>query len=133
LPRNLKNALEHLLTNLVASGADLDDLFTSSAALPAVSHQPAQPVTVLQTASTFGNRQLPPLPGHAQHRLDLLRKHSDALESFGMRKRRSDQHKVLMVALRKLREKSPDLRPTEIAELQMLYEALRQDRKDEPK
>jgi hypothetical protein len=42
-----------------------------------------------------------------------------------MWKRTFDQRKELAVAVRKLRERSPDLRPTEVAELQMLYEELR--------
>lgn len=37
-----------------------------------------------------------------------------------------ERRKAFAVAVRKLKEQSPDLRPMEIGELQMAYEALRQ-------
>ena len=43
-----------------------------------------------------------------------------------MLKRPIEQRKAFSVALKKLKEQSPDLRPAEIAELQSLYEDLRQ-------
>ncbi|WP_282092875.1 EH signature domain-containing protein [Epibacterium ulvae] len=124
-PLRLRNALEYLLLNLKTSGVDLDDLFASSYAPRAVSGQPAESTTVPKKAVVSGGQKFPLLPDHAEERLDLLRTHANALEDLGMWKRTFDQRKALAVAVRKLRERSPDLRPTEVAELQMLYEELR--------
>ena len=124
-PLRLRNALEYLLLNLKTSGVDLDDLFASSAASPAVSGQPAKSTTVPEKAAVSGDQKFPLLPDHADGRLDLLRAHADELEDLGMWKRTFDQSKALAVAVRKLRERSPDLRPIEVAELQILYEELR--------
>ncbi|MGX0905177.1 hypothetical protein ACSSV8_003771 [Roseovarius sp. MBR-79] len=129
-PLRLRNALEYLLLNLKTSGVELDDLFASSSAPPAVSGQPAESTTVPKKAAVSGDQKFPPLPDHAVGRLDLLRAHADALEDLGMWKRTFDQRKALAVAVRKLRERSQDLRSTEVAELQMLYEELRRGGKD---
>ena len=124
-PLRLRNALEYLLLNLKTSGVDLDDLFASSATPPVVSGRPAPSTSVPEKAAVYGGQKFPLLPDHAEGRLDLLRAHADALEDLGMWKRTFDQRKALAVAVRKLRERSPDLRPTEVAQLQMLYEELR--------
>lgn len=124
-PLRLRNALEYLLINLKTSGVDLDDLFASSAAPHAVSGQSARSGNVPNRAAVSDVQKLPPLPDHAEGRLDLLREHAGALEDLGMWKRTFEQRKALAIAVRKLRERSPDLRPTEVAELQILYEELR--------
>lgn len=124
-PLRLRNALEYLLRNLKTSGVDLDDLVASSAAPVVVSGQPAPSMTVREKAAVYGDQKFPLLPDHAEGRLDHLRAYADALEDLGMWTRTFDQRKALAVAVRKLRERSPDLRPTEVAELQMLYEELR--------
>jgi hypothetical protein len=125
-PLRLRNALEHLLLNLKTSGVDLDDLFVSFAAPPPISSQPTRSKTVpKKEVAESGGQKFPQLPDNAKGRLDLLRAHADALEDLGMWKRTFDQSKPLAVAVRKLREGSPDLRPKEVAELQMLYEELR--------
>ncbi|EAQ47300.1 hypothetical protein MED193_18944 [Roseobacter sp. MED193] len=125
-PLRLRNALEHLLLNLKTSGVDLDDLFVSFAAPPPISSQPTRSKTVpKKEVAESGGQKFPQLPDNAKGRLDLLRAHADALEDLGMWKRTFDQRKPLAVAVRKLREGSPDLRPKEVAELQMLYEELR--------
>ena len=132
-PVRLRNALEYLLINLKTSGVDLDDLFASSATSTPISGQPARPASVPKRAAVSDVPKFPPLPDHAEGRLDLLRKHVDALEDLGMWKRTFERRKAFTIAVRKLRERSPDLRPTEIGELQMLYEELRQGRKDKRK
>lgn len=109
-PLRLRNALEYLLINLKTSGVDLDDLFASSP----------------NKAEAPGARTLPPLPGHAEGRVELLRKHADTLADLGLSKTAPERRKAFAVAVRKLKEQSPDLRPMEIGELQMAYEALRQ-------
>ena len=124
-PLRVRNALEYLLINLKTSGVDLDDLFASSATSTPISGQPARPASVPKRAAVSDVPKFPPLPDHAEGRLDLLRKHVDALEDLGMWKRTFEQRKALAIAVRKLRERSPDLRPTEVAELQILYEELR--------
>ncbi|WP_297778215.1 EH signature domain-containing protein [uncultured Roseovarius sp.] len=132
-PLRLRNALEYLLINLKTSGVDLDDLFASSATSTPISDQPARPASVPKRAAVSDVPKFPPLPDHAEGRLDLLRKHVDALEDLGMWKRTFEQRKAFTIAVRKLRERNPDLRPTEIGELQMLYEELRQGGKDRRK
>lgn len=129
-PLRLRNALEYLLLNLKTSGVDLDDLFASSAAPHAVSGQSARSGNVPNKAEVSDDQKLPPLPDHAEGRLDLLREHAGGLEDLGMWKRTFEQRKALAIAVRKLRERSPDLRPTEVAELQILYEELRRGGKD---
>jgi hypothetical protein len=130
-PLRLRNALEYLLINLKTSGVDLDDLFASSATSTPISDQPAQPASVSRRAAVSDFPKFPPLPDRNEGRLDLLREHVDAIEHFGMWKLRD--RRVFTIAVRKLRERNPDLRPTEIGELQMLYEELRQGGKDRRK
>lgn len=124
-PRALRNALEHLLIGLKTSGVDLDALFASSEPdTPKEDHAP-RPTAAPKRKAVTQPQHIPPLPGDAQRRLDLLRTHADAIEDLAMTKRTSEERKVLSNALRKLKERSPDLRPTEIAELQALYQELR--------
>lgn len=68
----------------------------------------------------------PPLPDLADERLDLLRVHADALEDLGMQKRTFTGRKAIAIAVQKLKERSPDLHPSEVADLQALYGELRQ-------
>jgi len=101
---------------------ELDEL----PAPPAAASASAPPATAPRAAPASGDQKFPPLPDHPDGRIDLLREHADALEDLGMWKRTFEQRKAFSVALKKLKERSPDLRPTEIAELQSLYEELRQ-------
>jgi EH_Signature domain len=102
---------------------ELDELPASPAAAASAS---APPATAPKAAPAFGAQKFPPLPDHPDGRIDLLREYADALEDLGMWKRTFEQRKAFSVAFKKLKERSPDLRPTEIADLQSLYEELRQ-------
>lgn len=106
---------------------ELDKLSASPAASASAS---ASPTTEPKVAPTSGPLRLPPLPDHPDGRINLLREHADALEDLGMWKRTFEQRKALAIALRKLKERSPQLRPTEVADLQSLYEELRRGGKD---
>lgn len=102
---------------------ELDELPASPAVAGSAS---APPATAPKAAPASGAHKLPPLPDHPDERKDLLREHVDALEDLGMWKPTFEQRKAFAIAVRKLKEQSPDLRPTEIADLQSLYEELRQ-------
>lgn len=102
--------------------SELDELPAPAAATSAS----APPATAPKAAPASGDQKFPPLPDHPAGRIDLLREHADKLEDLGMLKRPIEQRKAFSVALKKLKEQSPDLRPAEIAELQSLYEDLRQ-------
>lgn len=78
------------------------------------------PVSVTEPAG------FPPLPDLADERLDLLRVHADALEDLGMQKRTFTGRKAIAIAVQKLKERRPDLHPSEVADLQALYGELRQ-------
>lgn len=125
-PLSLRNSLEYLLIGLKTSGVHLDDLFASGASVAedeipeAVHSGSSEQVSVPEPA------RFPPLPDLADERLDLLRMHADALEELGMRKRTFTERKAFAIAVQKLKERSPDLRPGEIADLQALYGELRQ-------
>ena len=109
---------------------ELDELPASSAAAVSAS---AQPAPAPKRAPVSEVHKFPPLPDHSDGRLDLLCEHLDALEDLGMWKRTFEQRKAFAIAVRKLKERSSDLRPTEIADLQSLYEELRQGGKDKRK
>jgi hypothetical protein len=112
---------------------DLDELFASSAATATEPDQPARSETAPKRAPVSDIQKFAPLPDHPDGRLDLLREHLDAIEDLGMWKRTFEQRKAVSIAVRKLKERSRDLRPTEIAELQSLYEELRQGGKGKRK
>ena len=100
-------------------------MIVSSTATVTVSDQPAEPSTAPLRAPVFEVQKLPPLPGHPDARLNLLLEHVDAIEDLGLWKRKGKQCKAVTIAVKKLKERSPDLRPMEIANLQSLYEELR--------
>jgi hypothetical protein len=130
LPLQLRNALEYLLIGLKKTGVDLDELFagTDKSDVPRAGpdHYPA-PSRPDGSASAEGRPDpFPALPDTGGARLALLRARADDLEDFGMRQGTFEQRKAISIAIRKLRENSPDLRPAEIGELQQLYERLRQ-------
>jgi len=132
-PLRLMNPVEYLLINLKRTGVDLDSLFASSADTKTASGQLTQSAIVPKKAPVSEVQKFPPLPDHPNGRLELLLEHVDALEDLGMWKRTFEQRKAFVIAVRKLKERSPDLRPTEIAELQSIYQELRQGGKDKPK
>jgi len=105
---------------------ELDELPAS----PAAASASAPPATAPKAAPASGAQRFPPLPDHPDGRMDLLREHADALEDLGMWKRTFEERKAFRVAFQKLKERRPDLRPTEIADLQSLYEELRKGGKD---
>lgn len=125
LPLSLRNSFEYLLIGLKTSGVDLDELFASSAPPPQKTAPRAQMGTSSEVAATPAAQGFPPLPDLPEGRLDLLRAHADALEEAGMWKRTFEERKAFRVAFQKLKERSSDLRPTEVAELQSVYEGLR--------
>lgn len=129
LPLSLRNSLEYLLIGLKTSGVDLDELFASSAPPPQETAPRAQMGTSSEVAATPAAQGFPPLPDLPEGRLDLLRAHADALEEAGMWKRTFEERKAFRVAFQKLKERSSDLRPTEVAELQSVYEGLRNQNK----
>lgn len=112
---------------------DLDALIVSSAATASVSDQLAQSATAPRRAPVSEVQKLPPLSGHPDRRLDLLCEHVDAIEDLGIWKRTFEQRKAFRIVVKKLKERSSDLRPTEIADLQSLYEELRQGGKGKRK
>jgi hypothetical protein len=127
-PLSLRNSLEYLLIGLKTSGVNLDDLFAS-----AVSHaEDASPVASPRGSpgpvSATKPAGFPPLPDLADERLDLLRSHADALQELGMQRPTFEERKTFAIAVQKLRDRSPDLRPAEVADLQALYgELLKRD------
>lgn len=126
---HLKDAIEHLLIKLKTSGIDLDALFQSSNDFSSLLNQPVHSVSTQEKPDLSDGQKFPPLPNNAEGRLKLLREHVDALEDLGMWERTFDQRKALSVALRKLRDQSLELRPSEVGELQALYEKLRHGQK----
>jgi hypothetical protein len=106
---------------------ELDELPASAVAAASAS---APPATAPKAALAFAAKKFPPLPDYPDERMELLREHADALEDVGMWKRTLEQRKAFSVLLQKLRERSPEIRPTEIADLQSLYEDLRKGGKD---
>lgn len=124
-PLSLRNSLEYLLIGLKTSGVDLDAIFASEVD----ASQAAGPSGTSRSESATKPAGFPPLPDLADERLDLLGAHADALEDLGMQKRTFKERKALAIAVRKLRERSPDLRPGEIADLQTLYGELRRNNK----
>ena len=93
---------------------------------PAAASASAPPATTPKADPASGDQKFPPLPDNPNGRMDLLRAHADALEDLGMWKGTFEQRKTFAIAFQKLKERSPDIRPTEIAEIQSLYEDLRQ-------
>ncbi len=132
-PLRLRTALEYLLINLQTTGVDLDDLFATPSASSKISTQPPRHPSEPKQAAAPCTQKYPSLPDTAEERLDLLRRHVDALNDLGMWQGTFEQRKALAIALRKLRERSPDIRPEEIGDLQRLYEQLRQGGKDKRK
>lgn len=130
LPLQFRNALEYLLIGLKTTGVDMDELFACAGKsdVPQTGPDANQPPIRPETSVSGRGRPdaFPPLPDTAQERLNLLRARADALEDFGMRQATFDERKAITIAIRKLRSNSPDLRPAEIGELQLLYERMRQ-------
>lgn len=134
LPHRLRNSLEHLLTGLKSTGRDLDDLFCARS-------QPASGVTMPRLAAaprrgeapqvggTSGARDgqagFPALTGTAVERLELLFEHVDAVEAFARERYPFSPERSLYVAINKLRQRDPTLRPAEIDELQQIYGRMR--------
>lgn len=126
---HLKDAIEHLLIKFKTSGIDLDALFQSSNDFSSLLNQPVHSVSTQEKPDLADGQKFPPLANNAEGRLKLLREHVDALEDLGMWERTFDQRKALSVALGKLRDQSLELRPSEVGELQALYEKLRHGQK----
>lgn len=130
LPLRLRNALEYLLIGLKTTGVDMEELFASAGKSDVPKPGPDANQARIRAETSVSGRGLPdafpPLPETAQERLKLLRARADALEDFGMRQATFEERRAIAIAIRKLREKSPDLRPAEIGELQQLYERIRQ-------
>lgn len=132
-PLSLRNALEYLLLNLKTSGVDMDDLFASAAAPPAVSSPPVRSSSVPEKLAEFGDQRFPPLPDHAEGRLGLILKHVDILEDLGMQQSTFEERKELAIAFKRLRTRSPQFRADQRMKLETLYERLRQGEKDKRK
>lgn len=110
MPLQLRNALEYLLINMKRGGVDLDALFAKGVLSPPSSSE-----------------SFPALPDDVAGRLEVMRTYSAELQSLGIEQGTFEERKVISTAIRKLRYNSPDLRPNEIGELQLLYEKLRQN------
>lgn len=128
-PLRLRNALEYLLINLKTTGVDLDDLFASCPAPSPNPDQPAQSATIPPTEEP-GVPRFAPLPDNAGDRLDLLRKHIEAIEDLGMWQSTFEERKDLALAYKRLKARSPHLRADQRAKLETLYDKLRQAEKD---
>lgn len=129
-PLRLRNSLEYLLLNLKTSGVDLDDLFASPAASPPISDQPTRSAAVPKTADASAVQKFPPLPYHAEERMDLLRKHIELLQELGMQQSTFEERKEIAVIVKRLSTRSPQLREDQRTKLEKLYEKLRQAAKD---
>ena len=137
-PLRLHNALEHLLMSLKKGGWDLDALFSerkTPEAAATASPQPSEAfLGVHETAEPLA-ADLPPtlprLPESAAGRLELLRRYADQLEEIASKERDPSRRATLGVAVKKLKARSPFLRPAEIADLQQLYELIRGKKKAE--
>ena len=138
-PLRLHNALEYLLTSLKRSGWDLDALFSGQSAPIAVKTTTPLPSETSLGVHETSERQdttpstLPPLPESVAGRLDLLRRYADQLEDIAQKERDFSKRKALGIAVKKLRARSPYLRPAEIADLQQLYELMRGKKKTRPR
>ena len=130
LPRHLRNALEYLLINLQMTGIDLDSLFATRASIDDISAPTpsARPDAVQAPASA--DVEFPALPEAIDDRLVLLRRHIDAIEGLAMEKDTFEARKTLAKSVKRLKTRSPQLRFAELAELEKLYEQLRQSTKD---
>ena len=96
--------------NMKRGGVDLDALFAKGVLSPPSSSE-----------------SFPALPDDVAGRLEVMRTYSAKLQSLGIEQGTFEERKVISTAIRKLRYNSPDLRPNEIGELQLLYEKLRQN------
>jgi hypothetical protein len=129
-PSHLRNSLEYLLINLRRSGVDLDDLFMSP---PAGSgpgplfDRPASPLrTTADVPLRAAGERYPAIPKTAEGRLQHLLTHVDAIEEIGMSQAKFEQRRLAAIAVGKLRERASDLLPSEVTDLIMLYDKLRQ-------
>lgn len=129
LPNSLRNALEFLLNKLKKSGIDLDGLFASTTQFSPTLNHAVQPESGSEKFTGPAIKPLPSLSGSPEDRLNLLRGNLDDLEDLEIQQN-GQPRAVFKEAARKLRDRSPDLRPAEIAELQSLYEQVRQSQKD---
>lgn len=124
LPDSLRNALEFLLKKLQNSGVDLNELFASTSQFSPTFDHSVKPEPVEGDASGAAKKRFPPLSGSPEERLKLLLENLDDLAELEIQQN-GEPRAVFKEAERKLRDRSPDLRPGEIAELQSLYEQLR--------
>lgn len=124
-PLSLRNSLEYLLIGLKTSGVDLDDLFASGASEAENQSRETRVPAPAPALAAAAPPVFPPFPDSPEERISLLREHADAIEEAGMWKRTFKERKAFRVAFDKLRERSSDLLPTEIADLQSVYEELR--------
>mgnify|MGYP003670433225 CR=1 FL=1 len=129
-PLRLRNALEHLLISLKASGVDLDDLFFT---LSRDSEQPPRSMNTPKEAEMSDEERFLPLPDDVNGRLHLLRLHVDAIEGLGMSLGSSEKQESLLIALKRVRTRSPLLRADQRLQLERLYDELRRRGKAGPK
>jgi hypothetical protein len=133
-PLQLRNALEYLLINLKKSGVDLDELFISRSgrAGPSPTFDRSKPRS--NTSNDLNlkivGERYPPLPETAEECLQHLFAHADAIERIGMGQAKFEQRKSAAIAVGKLRERASDLLPSEITDLIILYDKLRQRDKE---
>lgn len=81
--------------------------------------------TVAAALATEQRPVLPALPDTGPERIELLFSHADRLTSFTQTQIAVSGDRALVMALAKLKARSPDLRPGEIHLLQQLYELMR--------
>lgn len=111
LPDTLRNALAHLLVSMATYGHSPTGIINRAGSL-----SDAQPAD--QAA-------LPRLPETAESRLELLRRHAEAMEVYAGKREGLSTDRTIGVALGKLKGRSQELRPAEIDKLQRLYELMR--------
>lgn len=130
----LRNALEHLLVNLKKSGVDLDDLFLgklgSAGSGPLFERPNHLPRTTDPLDSETSVERYPPIPETVEGRFQHLLAHVDAIEEIGMAQAKFEQRRSATLAVGKLRDRASDLLPSEVADLIMLYDKLRQRDKE---
>jgi hypothetical protein len=129
-PLHLRNALEYLLNNLEKRGVDLDNLFLRTSGRsgpgPLFDHPETPLKTTADSDPIVPREQYPPIPKSAEGRLHHLLGHVDAIEEIGMGQAKFEQRRAASLAVGKLRERRSDLLPSEITDLIILYEKLRQ-------
>ena len=127
-PPHLRNVLEYVLLNLKRNGVDLDELFASTPLSKVTPQQSIDPDAVPEAPAKSLSEKFPPLPKSSGDRLEVMRAHANELDDLGMWQSTFQQRMASTIAISKLRQRSEDIQPEHIKELERLYEKLRNEK-----